>query len=114
MRSLVASDGADRHPLNAVVAVAEVVPFGTLRLTISDLIVRALTHVRRTRLVEATDKLPPAPGAPLRLSLQTGLLPLAFADAHLDSRNRRSTRPRDAPDGQFAATDFLVGSRLGD
>ena len=38
MRSLVASDGADRYPLNAVVAVAKVIPLGTLRLTISGLI----------------------------------------------------------------------------
>lgn len=114
MRSLAASDGAARYPLETVIAVAEAVSLGTLRLDISGLIVRARTHVRRTRLVEASDKLPPAPGAPLRLPLQTSLLPVAFADAHLDSRNRRSTRPRDAPDGLFAATDFLVGSPLGD
>ena len=67
MRSLATSDDADRYPLNAVVAVAEVVPLGTLRLGISRLIGRTRTHVRRTRLVEANDKLPPAPAAALRL-----------------------------------------------
>jgi hypothetical protein len=80
MRSLATSDGADRYPLNAVVALAEVVPLGTLRLGISRLIGRTRTHVRCTRLVEASDKLPPAPAAALRLPLQTGLLPVAFAD----------------------------------
>src|SRR5229473_7110553 len=114
MRSLATSDGADRNPLNAVVAVAEVIPLGTLRLGISRPIGRTRTHVRRTRLVEGSYKLPPAPAAALRLPLQTGLLPVAFADADLDSRNRRSTRPRHTPDGQFAATNFLVRSRLGD
>ena len=94
MRSLATSDGADRYPLDAVVAVAEVVPLGTLRLGISRLIGRTRTHVRCTRLVEASDKLPPAPAASLPLPLQTGLLPVAFADTDLDSRNRRSTRPR--------------------
>jgi hypothetical protein len=66
MRSLATSDGADRYPLNAVVAVAEVVPLGTLRLDISGLIGRARMHVKRARLIEASDKLPPAPAAPLR------------------------------------------------
>ena len=91
MRSLATSDGADRYPLNAVVAVAEVIPLGTLRLGISRLIGRTRTHVRCTRLVEASYKLPPAPAAALRLPLHTGLLPVAFADTDLDSRNRGST-----------------------
>src|SRR5713101_5290418 len=71
MCSFASSDGADRYPLNAVVAVAEVIPLGTLRLGISRLIGRTRTHVRRTRLVEASDKLPPAPAAALRLPTGT-------------------------------------------
>ena len=99
-------DGADRYPLNAVVAVAVVIPFGTLRLGVTRLIGRARSHVRRTCLVDASDELPPAPAAALRLSFEAGLLPTAFADADVDSRNRRDARPRHTPDGQFAATDF--------
>src|SRR5216684_93844 len=114
MRRLATSDGADRYQLNAVVAVAEAIPLGSLRLGMSCLIGRASPHVRGTRLVETSDQLPSTPTAALRLALQAGLLPVAFADADLDSRNRRGTRPRHTPDGQFAATNFLVGSRLGD
>src|SRR5262249_44824623 len=105
---------AKRHLVNRIVRVSQAVPFGALGLCAPSEIGGACAHGDRTALFYAGDQFPPLPTVPLALGPESSRLPVAAVHAHLDVRDRSCTGPRDAADGQVAATDLVVRRRLSD
>src|SRR5437016_12870120 len=75
----------NRHVLDGVVAVAEPVPLRAFGLRAAGEVRGARAHHDRARPLDARDELPPLPAVSLSLAHETGALPGASADAHLDA-----------------------------
>ena len=72
------SNNLNRHSLNAVVAVAEPIPFSSIGLSISGQVGGACPYGDLARLVEVRCQLPPAPSAARWLAHDASRLPITF------------------------------------
>ena len=101
-----------RHFVDAVVAVAEPVPFGPFRLATTREVESPRAHDGHARFVglDTGNQLPPLPTVTLALADKTCSLPAPATYAHLDARDGCGARPSDAADSQIAGAASWFGA----
>src|SRR5262245_50649959 len=103
------SHHANRYLLDRVVAVPEPIPFGTFRLSTAREVRSATTQRHRIRFLNIPNQLPPLPAVTIAFADEIRFLPATPDHAHLHTRDRCRSGPRDAADRQFPRGHFRIG-----